>query len=122
MMAFREKYNCGRAIVAPQIGVFKRLIDMNIDKPYVFINPSIEFIGDETMEVIDDCMSFPGLWVKVIRYKKCKIHYYNMEWKDCVLDIEGDLSELLKHEYDHLDGIVAVMRAIDNKSFSVTKK
>ncbi|SHH94693.1 peptide deformylase [Clostridium grantii] len=119
MMNFREKYNCGRAIAAPQIGVFKRLIYMNVDKPYIFINPTLQFIGDETMVVIDDCMSFPGLLVKVNRYKKCNIHYKDMEWKDCVLELEDDLSELIQHEYDHLDGILAVMRAIDNKSFSV---
>ena len=33
------------------------------------------------------------------------------------LDLEGDLTELLQHEYDHLDGILATMRAIDKRSF-----
>jgi peptide deformylase len=35
------------------------------------------------------------------------------------MNLEGDLSELLQHEYDHLDDILATMRAIDNKSFFV---
>jgi peptide deformylase len=34
------------------------------------------------------------------------------------MDLKGDLSELLQHEYDHLDGILAVARAIDDKSFA----
>jgi peptide deformylase len=71
------------------------------------------------MEVMDDCMSFPNLLVKVKRYKKAVIKYKDLEWKDRQMNLEGDLSELLQHEYDHLDGILATMRAIDNKSFFV---
>lgn len=119
LMDFREKYKAGRAIAAPQIGYFKRIIYMNIDKPVALINPKIEYIDDELMEVWDDCMSFPELLVKVKRHKRCKIHYKDLEWKDNVLELEGDLSELLQHEYDHLDGILAVQRAIDNKSFKI---
>lgn len=119
LMDFREKYKAGRAIAAPQIGYFKRIIYMNIDKPVTLINPKIEYIDDELMEVWDDCMSFPELLVKVKRHKRCKIHYKDLEWKDNVLELEGDLSELLQHEYDHLDGILAVQRAIDNKSFKI---
>jgi peptide deformylase len=40
-----------------------------------------------------------------------------MEWTEHEMFLEGDLSELLQHEYDHLDGILATMRAIDNRSF-----
>lgn len=122
LMDFREKYKAGRAIAAPQIGYFKRIIYMNIDKAVTLINPRIEFIDDEMMEVWDDCMSFPELLVKVKRHKRCKIHYKDLEWKDNVLELEGDLSELLQHEYDHLDGILAVQKAIDNKSLKIKNK
>lgn len=121
LMNFRREYGAGRAIAAPQINVFKRLIYMHIDKPVVFINPRLEFIGDEKIEVLDDCMSFPKLKVKVLRYKRCKIHYKDLSWKDCVMELSDELSELLQHEYDHLDGILSVQRAIDNKSFVVGK-
>jgi peptide deformylase len=77
----------------------------------------MEFPDEEQMEVLDDCMSFPDLFVKVNRYRRCKIKYKDTNWEDCVMELEGDLSELLQHEYDHLDGILATMRAIDNKSF-----
>ena len=56
-MAFREKYHAGRAIAAPQIGVPKRLIYMYIDRPVVFLNPTLEFPDPERMELLDDCMS-----------------------------------------------------------------
>lgn len=119
LMDFREKYHAGRAIAAPQIGVKKRLLYMFIDKPVVFINPVLEFPDNEMMEVLDDCMSFPNLLVKVMRHKRCRIKYLDMDWKEQVMSLEGDFSELLQHEFDHLDGILATMRAIDNKSFVI---
>lgn len=119
---FRERFGFGRAIAAPQIGEFLRIIYMNIDnKSYALINPRLEF-GEEEFEVWDDCMSFPGLEVKLNRYKKCKLSYKDLQWNDCFLELEGDLSELIQHEYDHLDGILAVQRAIDNKSFRINPK
>lgn len=116
LIDFRKKYGVGRAIAAPQIGVFKRLIYMHIDQPVVFINPKLHFEDDETMEVLDDCMSFPGLLVRVKRYKRCTIRFRNMDFSDNELKLEGDLSELLQHEYDHLNGVLATMRAVDDKA------
>ncbi len=119
LMDYRKKYGAGRAIAAPQIGVKKRLIYMHIDKPVVFINPVMSFPEDEMMAVLDDCMSFPGLYVRLMRYKSCSITYRDLDWKECSMALQGDLSELLQHEYDHLDGILATMRAIDNKSLVI---
>lgn len=117
MMEFRRVYKAGRAIAAPQIGVKKRVLYMNVGEPVLFINPVLEFPDGETMEVLDDCMSFPGLLVKVDRYRRCRILYKDRNWRDCRMELEGDLSELLQHEYDHLDGILATMRARDNRAF-----
>lgn len=121
LLDFREKYHAGRAIAAPQIGIKKRLLYMFIDKPVIFINPVLEFPDNELMEVLDDCMSFPNLLVKVKRHKRCIIKYLDINWEEQVMSLEGDLAELLQHEYDHLDGILATMRAIDNKSFVIKK-
>ena len=117
LMAFRRKYHAGRAIAAPQIGVRKRLLYMCIDHPVVFLNPVLEPLGTETMEVMDDCMSFPGLLVKVRRARRCRIRYRDMDWNQQEMVLEGDLSELLQHEYDHLDGILATRRAMDSRSY-----
>lgn len=117
LIAYRQRYGAGRAIAAPQIGVMKRLVYMYIDGPLAFINPTITPWGDDTMEVMDDCMSFPGLAVKVRRYARCKIDYLDLDWQPQQMELEGDLSELLQHECDHLDGILATMRAVDNKSY-----
>ena len=114
---YRKAYGAGRAVAAPQIGIKKRLLYMYTDKPYVFINPSLFFPDGEMYEVLDDCMSFPGLCVRVMRHKRAEISYLDESFSPCSMKLEGDLSELLQHEYDHLDGILATMRAIDSKSF-----
>jgi len=119
LLDFRKKYGAGRAIAAPQIGVRKRLIYMFIDRPMVFVNPALEKKSGEMMSVWDDCMCFPELLVRVKRHRTCTITYKDMTWKDKAMGLEGDLSELLQHEYDHLDGILAVSRAADGRSFAL---
>ena len=119
MMDFRNNYGVGRAIAAPQIDVMQRLIYMYIDKPVVFINPELDQKSDEMITVWDDCMCFPDLLVQVQRHKTCRIIYRDMDWCEQKMYLQDDLSELLQHEYDHLDGILAVSRAIDSRSFAL---
>lgn len=121
MMEFRRVHHTGRAIAAPQIGVVKRVIYMNTVEPVLFINPVLEFPDDSKMVVMDDCMSFPGLYVKVERYIRCIIYYRDKQWVERRMEMEGDLSELIQHEYDHLDGILATMRAKDAKALFMRK-
>ena len=116
LMEYRRVYGAGRAVAAPQIGIRKRLLYMYLDKPYVFINPTMVFPDEETYELLDDCMSFPGLMVKVRRYRRAVIRYEDLQGERQEMALEGDLSELLQHEYDHLDGILATMRAVDDRS------
>jgi peptide deformylase len=117
MMEFRKIYKAGRAIAASQLGVLKRVIYMNIDKPLVFINPEIVYKSVELIELWDDCMCFPNLLVRVKRHKSIRVVYTDMDWKENTIDFSDDLSELFQHEYDHLDGILATQLAIDAKSF-----
>jgi peptide deformylase len=113
---FREAYGRGRAIAAPQIGLLKRIICIDTGERYALINPVLEIIGDETMEVWDDCMSFPNLLVHLKRYRKVRIKFLDLNWKENIWELEDDMSELLQHEYDHLNGILAIMRARDINS------
>ena len=117
----RRDYGFGRAIAAPQIGVQKRLICMLTDRPYVIINPTLEFVGEDRMELLDDCMSFPGLLVRVRRYRHCILRYLDENWERREKRMDDDMSELIQHEYDHLDGILATMRAVDDKAFVMKK-
>ena len=117
----RRDYGFGRAIAAPQIGIKKRLICMLTDQPRVIINPTLEPVGDELMELWDDCMSFPKLLVRVRRCRRCILRYRDENWQPQDLLMEDGMSELIQHEYDHLNGILATMRAVDSKSFAMKK-
>lgn len=122
MMDFRAQYKRGRAIAAPQIGIMKRILYMHIDKPVVFINPVFTFKSPELIELWDDCMSFPDLLVKVKRHAKVTLAFKDLNWQDHSWELTGDLCELLQHEYDHLDGILAVDRAVANDAFALASQ
>lgn len=117
MEEIRAKYKFGRGIAAPQLGVMKRLIYLNLDKPYVMINPELVDLSEERFELWDDCMSFPNLLVRVSRHKSLKIKYLDEHWQPQEWAVSDAISELIQHEYDHLDGILCTMRAIDSQSF-----
>jgi peptide deformylase len=117
MQQIRLKYNFGRAIAAPQLGIMKRLIYIKVDKPVVFINPELTGMSDELFELWDDCMSFPNLLVKVKRHRSLTVNYLDENWEPQEWKMTDALSELLQHEYDHLNGILCTMRAVDEKAF-----
>ena len=119
MIDFRNRHGLGRAIAAPQIGVMKRLVYALVDRPTIFINPTLDRKSEEMFEMWDDCMSFPELVVKVRRHRRCRITFRNEDWAERRIDLDEDLGELLQHEVDHLDGILAVQRAIDERSFGL---
>jgi peptide deformylase len=119
MKGIREKYNFGRGIAAPQLGNMKRLIYINIDKPLIILNPSLENLSQETFELWDDCMCFPGLYVRVKRHKSLVLKYLDENFQPQELYAEDAMAELIQHEYDHLEGVLCTMRAVDDKSFKI---
>jgi len=118
---YRRRYGAVRAIAAPQIGYMRRMIVLNIKRPQVLINPVLEEKSPEMIELWDDCMSFPNLLVRVNRHKSCRIRFLNEQWQEQSWWLEDDLSELLQHEYDHLNGILATQRAVDDRSFALNE-
>lgn len=128
LLAFRRRYGAGRAIAAPQIGVRKRLIYLHLagtafahlaDGSLALFNPAFTELSGEMMPLWDDCMSFPELLVRVSRHRSCRLQYRDPDWRLRAWDLEGDLSELLQHECDHLVGVLAVSRALDGRSFAL---
>ncbi|MEL7146665.1 MAG: peptide deformylase, partial [Bacteroidota bacterium] len=87
------------------------------DKPVVFINPEVTNPSEEFIELWDDCMSFPNLLVKVKRHRTITLRYLDENWEHREWQMTNDLSELLQHECDHLEGVLCTMRAIDSQSF-----
>lgn len=71
------------------------------------------------MELWDDCFSFPDLMVRVRRHVEVDVSYLDERGQQRIVAARGDLSELLQHEIDHLDGILATDRAIEARSFAL---
>lgn len=118
LVQFREKYGFGRAISAPQIGIHRRFIAMNLgDGPSLIVNPEVTWTSDETFTMWDDCMSFPTLLVRLRRAASISLRFQDergdaQEWQH----VGQVVAELLQHEIDHLDGVLAIDRAIDRES------
>ena len=118
LAAFRDANGFGRAVSAPQIGVDRRFIATNLGhEPFTIVNPEITHRSADTFTMWDDCMSFPFLLVKVRRHASISLVFEDergkrAEWND----LDAAISELLQHEIDHLDGVLAVDRAIDRDS------
>lgn len=121
LASFRETTGYGRGIAAPQIGILKRAIFIKM-QPTGFcsalLNPEIIWSSNEKMELWDDCFSFPDLLVRVERAVQIEVAYTDERGSAQIIEAEGDLSELLQHEIDHLDGMLAVERAISPKAFA----
>lgn len=115
---FQSRHGFGRGISAVQIGEPKRAIFLEFEGAALYIlNPQYEFQSEATFRLWDDCFSFPELLVFVERAESVVIRYTDELGNARRLAASGALSELLQHEIDHLDGILAVDRAIDRNSF-----
>lgn len=103
----------GRALAAPQIGYLRRVIFVNAKssknpRTMTLINPTIVEKSKEIIEVWDSCYSFDvAFFVRIKRHKRIKVEYMDENGRKIVEEFEDDLSELLQHEIDHLNGILA---------------
>lgn len=107
-------YSCdGIGLAAPQIGVLKRviLIDLRDDsESIILINPEIiEAEGEELS--IEGCLSYVGYEGEVIRPKKVKVRGLTPKNKLVEFTAEGLLAKAFCHEIDHLDGILYMDKA-----------
>jgi peptide deformylase len=139
---FRSTTGWGRGISAVQIGSLKRITFVRLvpedwkGKPgltpeaqrkgaldtIVFLNPRIVERSRETFDLWEDCFSFPNLLVRVSRHYRIAVRFEDERGKSRDLQAEGALSELLQHEFDHLDGILAIDRRIDERSLCLREE
>jgi peptide deformylase len=99
----------GLGLAAPQIGEPVRtfIVDLSAvdlaESIRVFINPQItETSGEVLLE--EGCLSFPGIYQKIVRPEKIKIEAINVDGKKFTLEASGMLARAILHEYDHLEG------------------
>jgi len=125
LLNFKKKGGFGRGIAAPQIGILKRIIYIDYQTEKLsgpLINPQIVRKSRERIQLWDDCFSFPDLLVKVERFKEIGVEFFNSSGEKTSINATDDLSELLQHEIDHLDGVLSVQRAISPKAFALRQE
>lgn len=105
----------GVGLAAPQVGILKRLVVIDVseegDTPIILINPVIietegEQVGDE------GCLSVPGKVGTVSRPNYVKVKAFNEKMEEYTLEGTGLLARAFCHEIDHLDGKLYVDQTI----------
>lgn len=104
-----EAEGCGLA--APQVGVLKRLVVIDVDwgngqkNPFVLVDPIIVELSDDTRSYGEGCLSFPGVTVEIERPRRVVVHARNLDGDLMRYEASDSLLAVcLQHEIDHLDG------------------
>jgi len=110
--------NNGVGLAAPQVGVSKQLMVIDVApadgprRPIVFINPVL-LEADGEMVGLEGCLSFPGVFFEVKRASRIVVRYQNLSGKEVKQEVAGDLlCRAIQHEMDHLDGKVFIDKAV----------
>jgi len=103
----------GIGLAAPQAGVPLRLFIVSLsgkrEDVRAYINPTVTPHGDLD-EAEEGCLSVPGIWAKIRRYKKATVTATDLDGRQFTEDAEGLYARCLQHEYDHIEGTVIVNR------------
>ncbi len=110
------KKNEGVGLAAPQVGVLKRIIVVDIGEgPIRLINP--EIVSQEGERIgVEGCLSIPGTFGEVSRPAKVKVEGLDKEGNKITIEAEEMLARVLCHEIDHLNGVLfkdKVIRFVD---------
>ena len=99
--------NRGLGLSANQCGFKHRVFVAGAENNYVaYFNPKVLNISDETEIGPEGCLSFPHLYLNVIRPKKIDIEYQDFTGKKHTAHFEGLTARVFLHEYDHMEGVV----------------
>ena len=104
----------GIGLAAPQVGVQKRVLVLDIAKdgsppaPLQLANPEIIWTADEMLLYEEGCLSLPDQYGEVARPARSKIRYLDPENEIREIEAEGLLATCIQHEIDHLTGVLFV--------------
>jgi peptide deformylase len=105
--------NKGMGLAAPQAGVGLRLFIISPDgtreNVRAYINPTVTPYGDME-EKEEGCLSVPGVWTKIRRYKQAKVTATDLDGNEFAEEADGIYARCLQHESDHLEGMTVVNR------------
>jgi peptide deformylase len=118
----------GIGLAAPQIGVAKRVIVIDLArqgepaKPMKMANPEIIWRSEEEVVCEEGCLSVPDQFSEVSRPKAVKIRYLDYQNEIREMEADGYLATCIQHEIDHLDGILFVDRVSSLKRNIIMRK
>jgi peptide deformylase len=118
----------GVGLAAPQVGVAKRVIVVDVaregepPRPLKMANPEIVWTSSETVACEEGCLSVPDQYSEVERPKEVKIRYLDHENEIREIHAEGFLATCLQHEIDHLDGVLFIDRVSSLKRNIILRK
>ncbi len=104
----------GVGLAAPQVGVLKRVIVVDVARadenpqPICLANPQIISASDAFSVFEEGCLSLPEHFAEVKRPDRVRLRYLDYENEICEKDMEGFLAKCIQHEIDHLDGVLFV--------------
>lgn len=118
----------GCGLAAPQVGVSKRLVVVDIahegeePAPLYLADPEIIWSSEETEVCEEGCLSVPEMRAEVERPASVKIRYLDYNGTECELLAEDFLAVAVQHELDHLDGILYIDKLSRLKRQMLLKK
>ena len=102
----------GIGLSATQVNIHKRILVVDVSEeknsPMIFINPTVEVLGQEEKIYGEGCLSVPGFFEDVSRPAKIKITALNLDGEEFSIEAEDLLAVAVQHEMDHLDGKIFV--------------
>ena len=103
----------GIGLAAPQVGIEKQIIVIDLKEdgekcPRTFINPKIVEFSETKALNEEGCLSIPGYYAEVERYKTVDIEWFDINGKINKYKFDGLLSICIQHESDHLNGILFI--------------
>lgn len=120
---WRTTTTYGRGIAAPQIGVPLRLVYLDLGEPWPMVNPAIVARSAATRVWWDACLSFDlRFFAEVVRADTVDVRYQDLDGNWHTVHGDDTLSELLQHELDHLDGVLASDRMTDPRTICLREE
>lgn len=99
----------GIGIAAPQLGVLKRLIVVNLEDDFhIVVNPEVVNTSDDRESSPEGCLSIPGAEADVERPLTAEVTGYDLEGNEIYLTREGLVARVFLHEVDHLNGTLFI--------------
>ena len=125
------RHASGAGIAANQVGRSLRICVIEVGEatarryPYklaipltVLVNPTLEYLGDETYDNNEGCLSVPDLRGDLRRHVRVRATAWDRHGTDSVTEVAGLTAGTYQHEVDHLDGMVFVDRVEDPRTFA----